>query len=80
MTIFEILQFNRELLDRIRNSGIRLEDTVYIDLFVDFNRMVATGDKVTYAVACLATNYHISERKVYSLIKRFQRDCNSGAV
>ena len=80
MTIFEILQFNRELLDRIRNSGIRLEDTEYIDLFVDFNRMVATGDKVTYAVACLATNYNISERKVYSLIKRFQTDCNSGAV
>lgn len=80
MTIFEILQFNRELLDRIRISGIRLEDTEYIDLFVDFNRMVATGDKVTYAVACLATNYHISERKVYSLIKRFQRDCNFGAV
>ena len=80
MTIFEILKFNRELLDRIRNSGIRLEDTEYIDLFVDFNRMVATGDKVTYAVACLATNYNISERKVYSLIKRFQTDCNSGAV
>ena len=80
MTIFEILQFNRELLDRIRNSGIRLEDTEYIDLFVDFNRMVATGDKVTYAVACLATNYNISERKVYSLIKRFQKNCNSGAV
>ncbi|MDE6267027.1 MAG: hypothetical protein K2M07_06750 [Muribaculaceae bacterium] len=80
MTIFEILQFNRELLERLRKSGIRLEDTDYIDLFADFNRMVATGDKVTYAVACLATNYHISERKVYSLIKRFQRDCNSGAV
>ena len=80
MTIFEILQFNRELLDRIRNSGIRLEDTEYIDLFVDFNRMVAIGNKVTYAVACLATNYHISERKVYSLIKRFQSDCNSDAV
>ena len=80
MTIFEILQFNRELLDRIRTSGIRLEDTEYIDLFVDFNRMVATGDKVTYAVACLATNYNISERKVYSLIKRFQRNCNSDAV
>ena len=80
MTIFEILKFNRELLDRIRNSGIRLEDTEYIDLFADFNRMVANGAKVTYAVACMATNYNISERKVYSLIKRFQTDCNPGAV
>lgn len=80
MTIFEVLKFNRELLNRIRQSGIRLEDTDYIDLFVDYNNMVTAGDKVSYAVAYLATNYHISERKVYSLIKRFQSDCNSGAV
>lgn len=80
MTIFDVLKFNRELLIRIRKSGIRLEDADYIDLFVDFNNMVANGDKVSYAVACLATDYHISERKVYSLIKRFQSDCNPGAV
>lgn len=80
MTIFDVLKFNRELLIRIRKSGIRLEDADYIDLFVDFNNMVANGDKVSYAVACLATDYKISERKVYSLIKRFQSDCNPGAV
>lgn len=80
MTIFDVLKFNRELLIRIRKSGIRLEDADYIDLFVDFNNMVANGDKVSYAVACLATDYQISERKAYSLIKRFQSDCNPGAV
>lgn len=80
MTIFDVLKFNRELLNRIRQIGIRLEDTDYIDLFADFNKMVSNGEKVSYAVACLATNYHISERKVYSLIKRFQSDCNPGAV
>ena len=53
MTIFDVLKFNRELLIRIRKSGIRLEDADYIDLFVDFNNMVANGDKVSYAVACL---------------------------
>lgn len=80
MTIFEVLKFNRELLNRIRQSGIRLEDIDYIDLFTDYSNMVAAGEKVSYAVACVATNYNISERKVYSLIKRFQSDCNSGAV
>lgn len=43
MTIFEILKFNRELLDRLRKSGIRLEDADYIDLFVDFNKMSPTA-------------------------------------
>ena len=80
MTIFEALNFNRELLNRIRHAGIRLQDTDYIDLFVQYRSMIEAGEKVSYAVACLATNYHISERKVYSLIKRFQSDCNSGAV
>ena len=80
MTIFEILKFNRELLDRLRKAGIRLEDADYIDHFVDFNDMVGKGDKVSYTVAVLADKYNISERKVYSLIKHFQNDCNAGAV
>ena len=80
MTIFEILKFNRELLNRLRQYGIRLEDADYIDLFADFNKMVSDGEKVSYAVARLASNYRISERKVYSLIKRFQSNCNPGAV
>lgn len=80
MTIFEILKFNRELLNRLRNAGIRLEDADYIDLFVDFNDMVGSGDKVSYAVAVLAEKYGISERKVYSLVRHFRNDCNPGAV
>lgn len=90
MTIFEVLNFSRELLERLRRIGVRLEDTAYIDLFVDFNNMVGAGDKVSYAVAVLAAKYEVSERKVYSLIKRFQssalplcpakNDCNPGAV
>lgn len=71
--------------------SVRLEDTAYIDLFVDYNNMVGAGDKVSYAVAVLADKYNVSERKVYSLIKHFQSsalplcpakdsDCNPGAV
>lgn len=90
MTIFEVLKFNRELLERLHRIGVLLEDTAYIDLFVDFNNMVGAGEKVSYVVAVLADKYSISERKVYSLIKHFQssalplypakNDCNPGAV
>lgn len=80
MTIFEVLKFNCELINRLRHIGIRLQDTDYIDLFTDYNKMVAQGNKVSYTVAYLASCYRISERKVYSLIKRFQSDCNPCAV
>ncbi len=81
MTIFEVLNFNRELLERLRRIGVRLEDAAYIDLLLTSTIWsAAAGDKVSYAVAVLAAKYEVSERKVYSLIKHFQNDCNPGAV
>lgn len=80
MTIFEILKFNREPLERLRLAGVRLEDARYVDLFADFSKMVADGEKVSYAVAVLAERYAVSERKVYDLVSRFRRDCTPPAV
>lgn len=80
MKIIEILNFNRELLKRLQTAGIRLEDAQYIDMYADYENMLAHGEKVSYAVAVLADRYAISKRKVYSLIKRFQGDCKSLAV
>lgn len=80
MKIIEILKFNRELLKRLQTAGIRLEDTRYIDLYGEYKDMLDRGEKVSYTVALLADKYSVSERKVYSLIKRFQSDCKPVAV
>lgn len=80
MKIIEILKFNRELLKRLQIAGIRLEDTRYIDLYGEYKDMLDQGEKVSYIVALLADKYSVSERKVYSLVKRFQSDCKPVAV
>lgn len=80
MTVFEILKFNRELLERLGRMGVRLDDTRYIDLFSEFCDMVRSGDKVSYAVAVLADRYGVSERKVYSLLRHFRNDCSNDAL
>ncbi len=80
MKVIEILNFNRELLKRLQAAGIRLEDTLYIDLYMDYIHLMEQGDKVSYIVAILSKKYSVSERKVYSLIKRFQSDCKMLAV
>lgn len=77
MTIFEILKFNKEPLERLMQMGVRLEDLRYIDLFADFINMVESGEKVSYAVAVLSNRYGVCERKVYTLIKRYKSDCNA---
>ena len=80
MKVIEILNFNRELLKRLQASGIRLEDARYIDLYSDYIRMLDQGEKVSYAVAVLSEKYLVSERKVYTPVKRFQSDCKTFAV
>lgn len=80
MKVIEILKLNRELLKICRDVGIRLDDVLYIELYNDYNRLLAKGEKVSYIVAVLAERYAISERKVYTLIKKLRTDCNLCAV
>ena len=80
MKIIEVLKFNRELINRLKMSGIRLEDAEYVDLYTDYTTLLELGEKVLYIVARLSEKYVVSERKVYGLIKRFQSDCKMPAV
>ena len=80
MKIIDVLKFNRDLIKRLRIVGIRLEDEQFVDLYTDYTVMRQGGEKVSYIVAVLADRYVISERTVYSLIKRFSSECNLFAV
>lgn len=80
MKVIDILIFNRELLKNLQESGIRLEDCRYVDLYSDYINLLNQGEKVSYVVALMSEKYSVSERKVYALIKHFQSDCKLPAV
>lgn len=80
MKIIEIVKINRELLKNLHAAGVRMEDEQFVDLYADYTTMHQRGEKVSYIVAVLADRYDISERTVYSLVKRFNSECNLFAV
>lgn len=80
MTLFEILNFNKEIFDRLISIGFKLEDCKYISLYADYEKMYKNGEKVTYIVSLLSERYKVSERKVYKIIKKFETNCTAGAV
>jgi Mor family transcriptional regulator len=80
MTVFEILNFNRELLNRINATGFKLEDCRFIDLYSEYEQMLGNGDKVTWIVAVFADKYKVSERKIYNIVRHFKQDCKSRTV
>ena len=80
MKIIEVLKFNRELIKKLKIAGIRLEDEEFVDLYTDYTNLLKRGEKVSYIVALHSERYAVSERKVYTLIKRFKSDCKPLAV
>lgn len=80
MTLFEILNFNRELLERLAGTGYKPDDYKYIDLYKEYEQMRHKGEKVTYCVAFLSARHGVSERKVYEILGRFKKECTFHAV
>lgn len=80
MTLFEILNFNRELLKRLISVGFKPDDCRYLELYRDYVLMREQGDKVTYIVSVLSERYSVSERKIYNIIKHMETDCTGRAV
>ena len=80
MKVIEILKLNRELLNICRAVGIRMDDVRYIELYNDYNRLQAEGEKITYIVAALSDKYGVCGRTVYDLIRRLKAECNLLAV
>lgn len=80
MTLFDVLNFNREVLKRLVSAGFKPDDCRYIELYADYKRMREKGEKVTYIVSALSDKYKVSERKIYGIVKHFETNCTDGAV
>ena len=74
------MKLNRELLNICRTAGIRLDDVRYVELYNEYSRLLAEGEKITYIVAALSDKYGVCERTVYDLIRRLKAECNLLAV
>ncbi len=80
MKIYEIIAFNREILDRFDRLGVRPSDHKYLDLYSDYRTMKARQEKKTYIVTVLAERYSICERKVYDILAHLEKDCTEHAA
>ena len=75
MTVFDVLNLYQTPFEWMLDSGIHIEDVSYVGLYKEYIRMKKEGCKTTYIVVCLAEKYRISERKVYTLLKRLSQNC-----
>lgn len=75
MTIRDVLELNKELLEKMYFFGIKTEYYKYAEMYKEYERMKSEGDKVTYIVAHLSSQYGICERKVYQILDLMKKEC-----
>lgn len=73
MTRAELVSFNKELLQRLKQAGVRLDDYKYCDLYHDYVEMSHTEPSRKVIILTLAERYGITDRQVYNIIKHLQQ-------
>ena len=68
----EIIEFNKELLQKLKEAGVKLEDYRYCDLYRDDMEMSRTEHNRKVVFLTLAQRYGISDRQVYNIVNHMK--------
>ncbi len=68
----EIIEFNKELLQKLKYSGVKLEDYKYCDLYRDYVEMSRTERNRKVIFLTLSQRYGISDRQVYNIVNHLK--------
>ena len=73
MKRIDLIEFNKELLQKMKEAGIRLEDYKYCDLYRDYLRLSETMRTRKEIILTLADRHHITDRQVYNILRRLEK-------
>ena len=68
----DLIEFNKELFQKLKQAGIRLDDYKYCDLYRDFVEMSRKDPNRKVIILTLAERYNISDRQVYNIINHMK--------
>ena len=74
MKVLELVKVSSSLLSTLAEAKIMPGDVKYIEMYNEYSRMKSEGHKITYIVAYLSDVYEISERAIYNVINKFEKE------
>ena len=74
MKIVELIKVGSSLLNTLAMADVKSSDVEYIELYDEYVRMKEEGHKIVYIVALLSDVFNVSERTVYNVVKKFERE------
>lgn len=74
MKVYELIKASESLLNAFSKANINISDSRYIPLYEDYSRLKAEGHKITYIITYISDVYNISEKTVYIVIGKFEKE------
>lgn len=74
MRVHEALRLCLPLLQRLRDSGVRMEDLDYIPMYEEYLAMKDRGEKITYIMSFISDKYKVSERTLYRTFSSLNKE------
>lgn len=69
----ELILFNKELFQKLKQAGVRLEDYRYCDLYLDYLELSREGGNRKVVFLTLSERYGITDRQVYNIINHMEK-------
>lgn len=79
MKLIELVTFNAELLQKLQQAGVKIDDYQHVAMYNDYEQMLQEGHKKTYILLVLSDRYHLSPRTIHDILKHLCQDCNPPA-
>ena len=76
MRLIDLVEFNKELLQKLKEAGIRLEDYKYCDLYRDYIELSKTFSTRKEVILTLSERHHLSDRQVYNILRHLEMSVN----
>lgn len=74
MTIKELILQHKELIKTMHRNGVGTDAVRWLQAYEDYCKLVADGNKKTYAAIKVAEKYRYNERWVRAIVKFMQED------
>lgn len=68
----ELILFNKELFQKLKQAGVKLDDYKYCDLYRDYVEMSRTMPNRKTVFLTLSERYGITDRQVYNIVKHME--------
>jgi hypothetical protein len=76
MTIYQLLQAYKAVMQTMDDNGYSMRGLRDVNVYEDYQRLLAEGGKKTYAWNAIKDKYGISDGTLFSIIKRMDTEAS----